>query len=114
MNKVKICFLGMVCVAASWLSGCGGDEVIATTVTAAEQFEIDKQLIRDYLAFYQYEEDTTDLGVRLVVVEEGTGNSPEVSDLIYFDYAGRFINQNEDDEIIDTTYFDTTIFSIAA
>lgn len=113
MNKVKICFLGLVLTAMSLLYACGGEDIIADAFSAAEQFEVDKELIRDYLSLYQFEEDTTDLGVRLVVEEEGTGALPEVSDLVYFDYAGRFINRNDDDEVIDTTYFDTTIFTIA-
>ena len=113
MNKVKICVLGLVAAAFSLLSACGGEDIIATPFSAAEQFEVDKQLIRDYLALYQYDEDTTDFGVRLVVLEEGTGSQPEVNDLITFDYAGRFVSRNEDDEVIDTLVFDTTVFTIA-
>ena len=113
MRKVKVWLLGMTVVAFSILAACSGDEVIATAFSAADQFEIDKELINDYLALKQYPEDTTERGVRLVVLEEGTGESVEVSDLVYFDYIGRFLTVNDDDEIIDTVVFDTSIFSVA-
>ncbi|MEL7148742.1 MAG: FKBP-type peptidyl-prolyl cis-trans isomerase [Bacteroidota bacterium] len=114
MKNGRIYLLGVVLAAFSMLAACAGEEIIADTFSALEQFETEKELIRDYLALNQFEEDTTDRGVRLVVIDPGTGSSPEVSDIVYFDYAGRFLNRGENDEVLDTAYFDTSVFSIAA
>ncbi len=113
MLKIKS-FLSLIgIVGIVFLSACGGDEQIAEAFDANAQFLIEKDLINDYLTENNYEEDTTDIGVRLVTTDAGSNQLVEVGDIVYFDFAGRFLNRNDDDEVIDTAYFDTTIFSIA-
>ena len=93
--------------------GACGEEEIADVFNANEQYKLETELIRDYLAGNNFEEDTTNLGIRLVVTDPGSEQMAETGDIVYFDFAGRFLNRNEDEEVIDTAYFDTTIFSIA-
>ena len=113
MLKVKSCLYFLVISVIVFLAACGGDEQIVETVDAVEQARMDSVLIADYLALNNYEENLTDRGVRLVVTEQGNSRMAQEGDIIQFDFAGRFLNRNDDDEVIDTAYFDTTIFSIA-
>ena len=112
MNRVNSCLSLISVLALIFVAGCGQEE-IAEAFDANEQYKLETELIRDYLAENNFEEDTTDIGVRLVVTDQGGEQMAEIGDVIYFDFAGRFLNRNEDEEVIDTAYFDTTIFSIA-
>ncbi|MEL6559097.1 MAG: FKBP-type peptidyl-prolyl cis-trans isomerase [Bacteroidota bacterium] len=112
MNRVNSCLSLISVLALIFIAGCGQEE-IAEAFDANEQYKLETELIRDYLAENNFEEDTTDIGVRLVVTDQGSEQMAEIGDVIYFDFAGRFLNRNEDEEVIDTAYFDTTIFSIA-
>lgn len=113
MLKFKNCLCLIGIIGIVFLGACGGEEDIAEAFDVRAQFEIEKKLIQDYLAENNFEEDTTDIGVRLVVTDQGSEEMVEVGDIVYFDFAGRFLNRNEEDEVIDTAYFDTTLFSIA-
>lgn len=112
MKRVNSCLILIGALALVFLGGCGQEE-IAEAFDVNEQYRLETELIRDYLAENNFEEDTTDLGVRLVVTDQGGEQMAEIGDVIYFDFAGRFLNRNEEEQVIDTAYFDTTIFSIA-
>lgn len=112
MKRVNSCLCLIGALALVFLGACGEEE-IADVFNANEQYKLETELIRDYLAGNNFEEDTTNLGIRLVVTDPGSEQMAETGDIVYFDFAGRFLNRNEDEEVIDTAYFDTTIFSIA-
>ncbi|MGB3464568.1 MAG: hypothetical protein WBA74_04830 [Cyclobacteriaceae bacterium] len=96
-----------------FLSACGGDETVDSTFDPLVQFEIEKELINDYLIEKEYEADTTTLGVRVVVLESGEDQKVEEGQLVSFDFSGRFLDLSDDMEIIDSVYFTTTLFDLA-
>lgn len=64
-----------------------------------EQATIDDELIETYLANNGLNATSGDYGIRYVVTEEGTGETPEVNDIVSVHYTGKSI----DDEVFDTS-----------
>lgn len=82
-----------------------GDVVFAEDVEPSTQLADDIAVIEDYLDKEGYTDyDTLDSEVRVVILEEGTGDVINYNDLIWYDYIGSFI---------DSLIFDTSISSIA-
>lgn len=94
-------------------SSCAGDDNIATVFDEEVQFETEVALINDYLLENGYDANVTENGVRLVVIESGEDRVVADGELVSFDYTGRFLNRNDDDQVIDTLVFETTIFAVA-
>ena len=74
------------------------------TFDPVEQFEKELELIDAYLETNQIEVDTLEnFLIRYVMIEEGTGESPEPTDRINITYQGRFLSDEEFDS--DTRTF---------
>lgn len=71
---------------------------------AEKQKTIDAELLDEYLAEKGIEATTTASGLRYVVTEEGSGPKPENGQTVEANYAGY---------VLDGTYFDTSIESVA-
>lgn len=81
------------------LVGCG-DGNVQIQVDPNIQLEEDSILIAEYLLANGYDDyQTTESGVRFVILSEGPGESIDESDIVTFNYTGRLIN----DSIFDTT-----------
>lgn len=89
------------------LSMSCGDGNVTIIVDPAIQKGIDIEIINDYLTENGYSEneiDTTESGVRYVILDEGTGASIGESDQVEYNYVGQFLSD---------TIFDTSLQSIA-
>lgn len=71
---------------------------------ASKQILIDKEIIDNYLAENNINAQQTESGLRYVITEEGNGPKPEQGQMVNVHYAGR---------LIEGTYFDTSIESVA-
>ncbi|WP_420317542.1 FKBP-type peptidyl-prolyl cis-trans isomerase [Ekhidna sp.] len=82
-----------------FLIGCGdGDVVIQEDPDV--QLENDSIAIAEYMSEKGYENySTTPSGVRYLILDEGTGDPIDESDIVTFDYIGILLN----DTIFDTT-----------
>ncbi len=90
------CMIGIV-------MSCNDD--LVDSFNADEQLEIDIEIIEDYLAENGYTDyDTLDSEIRVVILEEGTGEIIEYNDNIQYDYIGVYT-----DELL----FDTSIGELA-
>lgn len=86
-------------VLAAFIAACGDGNVVIQ-VDPAIQLEVDSAVIADYMEEKGYTDFvTTDLGVRYVILEEGTGTAIDESDIVTFDYIGVLTN----DSIFDTS-----------
>ncbi len=88
------------------LISCGDGKVVILT-DLNEQRTADTETINKYLidnGFIPSEIDTTELGVRYIIFEEGTGQQLDESDIVTFDYTGSLVNGN---------IFDTSVESVA-
>ena len=78
-----------------------------------EQLEIDIDLIEEYLAENGYTDyDTLDSEVRVVILEEGTGDAIEFSDIIQYEYIGKFTNNVIFDTSIEQLAYDQDVANI--
>jgi len=80
-----LCFIGV-------LISCNDSNELVDPFDPLAQLEEDIALIEEYLSengFTDY--DTLDTGIRLVILEEGTGESIEFNDNIQFDYIGKLL-----------------------
>ncbi|SNS94512.1 FKBP-type peptidyl-prolyl cis-trans isomerase [Ekhidna lutea] len=72
---------------------------------AEKQMVIDNELLDNYLEEQGVENvETTESGLRYVITEEGNGSQPEAGQTVKVNYAGY---------LMDGTYFDTSIESVA-
>jgi hypothetical protein len=93
---VGVLFLGIII-------SCGPE--YAEPFDSEEQLAIDIELIEAYLAEKGYTEyDTLDGDIRMVILDEGSGDPIEYNDIVSFHFIGRFLND---------TIFDTTIKALA-
>ena len=102
--KLKELIVGVCFVTLGIFISCG-EVVIAETVDADLQLEEDIATIEAYIAEQGYlEYDTLESEVRVVILEEGTGDAINYEDFVWYDYIGSLIG--------DVT-FDTSIASVA-
>ncbi len=95
-----------------WLGSCGEVKIVET-IDPAVQYADDQQLIAEYLDLNEYSfNDTTESGTRVVVFEAGEGISPEEGSIVKIDYAARLLQRDSLDDVLDTTFFATTIDSV--
>ena len=98
---------GLFVIIVAFLAvGCGDGNVVIQ-VDPAVQRDTDIALIEEYLTnqgFNSEEVDTTDFGVRYVILDEGSGENIDDSDFIDYTYIGQFLSD---------TIFDTNIPEVA-
>lgn len=100
MRNLLGIFCGCVLIT---IVACSKDN-ITPVVDASIQRAIDIALIDAYLESKGYTDiDTTDSGVRFVIIDEGAGERIEESDVVTFDYTGHLLSD---------TIFDTSIKSV--
>jgi len=81
------------------LMACGAADLIEAFDAEAQLAE-DIEIIEQYLADKGYTEyDTLESEVRVVILDEGDGESIEYNDIIQYDYIGTFAN----DSLFDTS-----------
>ncbi len=96
-------FLGFLL--AVLLTGCGlNDDNVGTF--DGEQFEVDRQLIRDYLATNNLTATEDANGLFYIITKEGTGDAPSPGSNVMVDYKGYFL----DGEIFDSTATGDSVF----
>lgn len=88
---IGIIFIGII---ASSTSSCGDREL-----TTMEQLAKDIGLIDKYLADNNINAQEDPSGLRYVIITEGTGPNPKLSNTVVVNYTGTFL---------DGTYFDGT------
>ncbi|MEO9482582.1 MAG: FKBP-type peptidyl-prolyl cis-trans isomerase [Ekhidna sp.] len=77
-----------------------GDGNVKILVDPDIQLAIDSTEIAEYMEARGYTDfETTDLGVRYIILNEGTGTDIDESDIVTFDYNGMLTN----DSIFDTS-----------
>lgn len=86
----------MVIVGLS-LSGCLNSD--DDFVSAEEQFAIDTAIIDEYLENNSITAIVDPTGLRYIITEEGTGDFPDISDVVNVTYEGRLLS--------DQTVFDS-------
>ncbi|MEQ6119884.1 FKBP-type peptidyl-prolyl cis-trans isomerase [Reichenbachiella sp. MALMAid0571] len=80
------------------LWSCGGD----SGLSVEEQFAIDDEKIEAYIATNNLQDvQTTTSGLRYIITREGTGNFPEVEELVVVHYKGSLLNGNTFDSSYD-------------
>ncbi len=103
MRKLKLVVGVVSAIALGGIISCG--QQFAEPFDSEEQLAIDVELIEAYLADKGYTDyDTLDGDIRIVVLDEGSGDAIEFNDLVSFHYIGRFLND---------TIFDTSIPKLA-
>ena len=88
-----------VIIGVFWLMACGDGNVFIATDPDIQLAE-DSIIIKNYLedrGFSNFE--TSEEGLRYVILEEGTGTPIDESDIVTFDYIGMLTN----DTIFDTS-----------
>ncbi|MEP1035585.1 FKBP-type peptidyl-prolyl cis-trans isomerase [Ekhidna sp.] len=85
-------------VTALILLACGDGNVVVQ-VDPALQFTEDSITIAEYMEDKGYTFETTSSGVRYVILEDGSGDPIDESDIVTFDYIGMLTN----DSIFDTS-----------
>ena len=73
-------------------------------VAAEKQLLIDTEILDEFLAENNIDAQQTESGLRYVITKEGTGEKPEAGQIVNVNYAGR---------LLDGTYFDTSVESVA-
>lgn len=66
-------------------------ELVDADVNVEDQLGFDTELIDNYLVENEIEALQHESGIRYVVTEEGTGESPEANDVVNVKYEGRFL-----------------------
>lgn len=90
---------GLFVVFALVMLACGDGNVVIQ-VDPDIQLEVDSIIIADYLDEKGYENfSTTASGVRYLILEQGSGDPIDESDIVTFDYIGMLTN----DSIFDTS-----------
>ena len=81
------------------LMACGTTDLIEA-FDAEAQLADDIEIINEYLADHGHTDfDTLESEVRVVILDEGDGESIEYNDIIQYDYIGTFTN----DSLFDTS-----------
>ena len=70
-----------------------------TLVDKKAQMDTDIAIIDAYLAKHNIDAETTENGMRYVIIEEGSGPKPEVGDQVHVNYTGN---------VLDGGFFDTS------
>ncbi len=110
---MRLLVAGIVAIGFISLMGCDEGN-IRETPTPGEIYQTDLEIINDYLADNNYEyNDTTESGTRVLIFDTGDGESPQNGEIVTFDYTGRFLFRNSDEEVIDTIFFETTIEDVS-
>lgn len=101
MNRATV-YLLLVVLAVSF-SGCldSDDDIITTE----EQLEIDISIIDAYLNDNNIDAIVDPTGLRYVIIEEGTGDFPEVSDRVNVSYEGRLLSDQSVFDSADSVSF---------
>lgn len=85
----------MLILAIAVASSCGLADN-EDSFDAVAQFEKDLELIDSYLETNLIEADTDSVSlIRYVMIEEGTGESPEPTDSVNITYEGKFLSDQE-------------------
>lgn len=82
--------------------------VLWTTVQQ-DRFEDDTVAIENYLDENQINYEEGDFGVRYTIVEQGTGASPSIYDIIGFNIRRKYIDANGDAVLIDEVVVSETL-----
>ncbi len=72
------------------------------TAIAPKQLCLDIHKIETYLADNSLDADTTSSGLRYIIEEEGTGNFPDLNDMVEVHYKGYFLNGDVFDQTTGT------------
>lgn len=96
---------GLFVIAATLILLACGDGNVVVQVDPAIQLREDSILIAEYMEDKGFDNfETTEAGVRYVILEEGSGSPIDESDIVTFDYIGILTNDS---------IFDTSIKTIA-
>lgn len=110
--KTKL-FLLIVGISGLFISGCEDPNIVVTEDPIVQYLE-DIDLINDYLAEKGYTyDDTTNAGVRVVVLDEGTGTPVEENAILRFDYTTRLLYIDSLGNLSDTTHLASTMQDVA-
>lgn len=85
------------------LSACLGDD--GDFLSVEEQFEIDLELIDDYLEENNITAIVDDSGLRYVINSTGNGDFPEITDRVNVTYAGRLLSNEAQFDSNDSISF---------
>ncbi len=97
----------------SFLTGCD-DPNIFVPEDPGIQYQKDLELIEDYLAMKGYTyDDTTASGVRVVVLDAGTGLAVEENSILTVDYTTRLLLIDSLGNLTDTTHLASTMQDVA-
>lgn len=89
------------------LIACGGGISPTDSFDPDAQLEEDISIIEAYLADNGYADyDTLDSEIRIVILEEGTGESIDLNDIIQYNYIGRWTTDVLFDTSIENLAFD--------
>ncbi|MEP1033195.1 FKBP-type peptidyl-prolyl cis-trans isomerase [Ekhidna sp.] len=67
-------------------------ELLAIIKTAADQQAIEESIIDEYLTENSIDFQTHESGIRYTIIEEGSGDSPTINDIVSVTYKGYFLN----------------------
>ena len=91
---------GLFAIVIAFVVLACGDGNVLIQVDPAIQLEEDSILIAEYMEDKGYNDfSTTVSGVRYIILEEGTGDAIDESDIVTFDFIGKLTN----DSIFDTS-----------
>lgn len=94
MSRAMISKIALwIVVAGVFLQSCGDDGIIEIP-SAADNLQRDLAEIDEYIAKNGYTSvDTTASRVRYIIIEEGTGETIELNDIVTLHYTGRLLDE---------------------
>lgn len=94
------------------MASCIDEEDIVQIRPREEQLAIDREIIQQYIEDNNLEGvDTTETGVRYLILEPGNGETTNISDIASIDYTGKFTDNEVFDSTIEQVERDNGLFS---